>query len=145
MTMKLRQIYTLCLTLVCFVALHHCVLEQIGSLYRSTKSAQDAASRDLPSTPTSCPAHSGEDSTSHGQGHICGSTLQTLSSVELPAPTFVLVPEAFELVALKINAVDFLTTSGNNRFQFDNESSYVVTRFAQSLSIAPNAPPVTLA
>jgi len=143
--MKTRGLINWCVLLLWFVATYHCAFEQLISSHGHRPISQAATTSSDSSSRSDCPSHSSGDPSSHSEGKACGTVYQTNSSNQLQDATQVpLVPiiGAF-LVALSGSINDsnpFLSTDS-----FENANSAALSQRAHSLSIAPNAPPVTLA
>lgn len=142
--MKARGLINWCVVLLWFVATYHCAFEQLISKHGSPVS--QAATSDS-SSPTECPSHQSEDPSSHSEGKSCGTVLQPSSSSELrDATQLALVPVANALLAVLSSTFSHERSSNlSSTAPFETANTAALSQRAHSLSIAPNAPPVTLA
>lgn len=145
--MKSNGLFSVIIALLWLVAMHHCAVEDLTSWIFGGKSAHVAASADTNGSPLQCPSHSQNDSSSHKEGQPCGSIIQASTKVEFRRVEPILLPlsVAFALFL----RVDFLASNSLKAVPeadikiLDRPS--VLLQLAHSLSLAPNAPPVTLA
>lgn len=133
--------------LLWFVATHHCVFEQLFSSHGHQPLAQTATTSSDSSSQPDCPSHPSGDPSSHSEGKSCGNFLQPSSSNQLTdASKLALVPIVYGLVTIRSNNLSYsdpLLSSAT--ILFETAHSAALSQRAHSLSIAPNAPPVTLA
>lgn len=145
--MKARGLINWCVMLLWFVATHHCVFEQLLSSHGHRAFAQTATTSSDSSSQSDCPSHPSGDPSSHSEGKSCGNFLQPSSSNHLnDASKVVLVPIVNGLVAELSNSLGYsepLLWSAT--ISFEAAGAAALSQRAHSLSIAPNAPPVTLA
>ncbi len=144
--MKARWLINLCITLLWFVATYHCALEQLISKLDNQPFSHTHTSSD-PSSQTDCPSHSSEDPSSHSEGKSCGTILlPSLSCQPQNSAQVAFVPTANSLLVLLSNSFGyrdpFLTCEA---VMIESADAAALSQLAYSLSIAPNAPPVTLA
>lgn len=145
--MKARGLINWCVMLLWVVATHHCVFEQLFSGHGHRAFAQTATtSSDSPSQ-SGCPSHPSGDPSSHSEGKSCGNILQPSSSNHLnDASKLALVPIVNSLVAVLSNSLGYSDPLlSSTTISFEAANSAALSQRAHSLSIAPNAPPVTLA
>jgi hypothetical protein len=138
--MKTRGLINCCVLLLWFVATHHCVFEQLILNYRHLPSYQvDIASSE-------CPSHSSSDPYSHNEGKSCGTFLQSNFSNELREATQeTLTPIVDVLIVFLSNSLaDVDLFHFSSAVSFETSDLIFLSQRANSLSIAPNAPPVTL-
>lgn len=142
--MKARGLINWCVMLLWFVATYHCAFEQLISKHGSQPVSQAASDS---STPTECPAHPSGDPSSHNEGQSCGTVVQPSSSNQLSDATqLAFIPIANALLAVLSSAFSYEHSSSlNSTALFETASATALSQRAHSLSIAPNAPPVTLA
>lgn len=149
--MKARGLINWCIMLLWFVATYHCAFEQLISRHNNHSfSSQTATTSSESSRPSQCPSHHSDDASSHSEGKSCGNVIQPSLSNELrDVIQIVLIPTVSSFLAILNN--NFIYTSAVNSFlvaftsSFDTASSKTLLRHAHSLSIVPNAPPVTFA
>lgn len=139
--MKLGRIYTLCITLLCFAAMHHCAFEQLAALFVNPQTTQEASQN---GDPIQCPSHSQDDPNSHEEGQSCGTALQADASTKIQDPAQDLVPFSLALAGFLTNKLLFADTTLQAVQVAAVETSPVLTQLSHSLSIVPNAPPVAL-
>ena len=145
--MKARGIVNCCVMLLWFVATHHCAFEQLFSSHGNRPFAQTATTPSDSSSQSDCPSHSSGDPSSHSEGKSCGNILQPSSSNQLnDASKLALVPIVNSLVAVLSNSLGYSDPLlSSTAISFEAANSAALSQRAHSLSIAPNAPPVTLA
>ena len=143
--MKARGLINWCVMLLWFVATYHCAFEQLISKHGSQPVSQAATSDS--SSPTECPAHPSGDPSSHNEGQSCGTVVQPSSSNELSDATqLALIPIANALLAVLSSTFSYEHSSSlSPTALFETANATALSQRAHSLSIAPNAPPVTLA
>ena len=145
--MKARGLINWCVMLLWFVATHHCAFEQLTSGHEHRSLSQTALTFSDSSFQPECPSHPAGDSSSHSEGRSCGTLLFPSSSSQLHDATPVaLVPFVsgfFAALSRNLSCADPFFSSSIALFEI--ASSEALSQRAHSLSIAPNAPPVTLA
>lgn len=144
--MKARGLINWCVMLLWFVATYHCAFEQLISEHGNQLVSQSTTSSDS-SSPSECPSHTPGDPSSHSEGESCGVALQTSSSNEFREATQVaLIPVVDAFLAAFNNSLGYsYSFHSNSSASFETADSMALSQRAHSLSIAPNAPPVTLA
>lgn len=132
--------------LLWFVATYHCAFEQLISKHGSQPISQAANTSDS-SSPAECPSHPTGDPSSHSEGKSCGSVVQPSSSSELRDTTqLALIPLANALLAVLSSTFNYEHSSNlSSTAPIETANATALSQRAHSLSIAPNAPPVTLA
>ena len=145
--MKARGIINWCVMLLWFVAIHHCAFEQLFLSHGHLPFAQTATTSSDSSSQSDCPSHPSGDPSSHSEGKSCGNILQPSSSNQLnDASKLALVPIVNSLVVVLSNSLSYSDPLlSSTTISFEAANSAALSQRAHSLSIAPNAPPVTLA
>lgn len=145
--MKIRGFISWCALLLWFVGTHHCVLETLVSEYNHQPNPHTATTSTDSSSPFNCPCHDSNDSSSHSEGKTCGTALKPTSSSQIQdAARVALIPITNTFLLVLNNVFNY-----QHSFNFDSNVPFEITNLtplyqrAYSLSIAPNAPPVTFA
>lgn len=145
--MKARGLISWCVMLLWFVATHHCAFERLISDLGERPFSQNSTPYSDSSSQSDCPSHPSGDSSSHSEGKTCSTLFQLSSSSQLlDATKATPVPLTSSLLAVLSNSLGYLNPflSGPTA-PFDIADSAALSQCADSLSIAPNAPPITLA
>lgn len=143
--MKAKGIINWCVMLLWIVATYHCAFEQLISGHRHTPTSQTATTLPDSSSRSDCPSHTSGDPSSHSEGKACGPVLQSTSSNQSQdAAQVALVPIVGAILATLSSGMSD-STPILSTVSFKNANSAGLSQRANSLSIAPNAPPVMLA
>ena len=145
--MKARGLINWCVMLLWFVATHHCAFEQLLSSHGHQPFSQTATTSSDSSSQSDCPSHPSGDPSSHSEGKSCGNLLQPSSSNQLnDANQIAFVPIVNGLLAVLSNSLNYSDpVLSSSTASFETAHLAALSQRAHSLSIAPNAPPVTLA
>lgn len=139
--MKARGLLNLCVMLLWFVATYHCALEQLIA-----KCSNQPFSQTSTSSEPDCPSHPSDDPSSHSEGKACGTIFQASSSSQLQDSSQVEFVSIVSSLLADFSSFDYLDQYlSSSAASFESTHSAALSQRAYSLSIAPNAPPVTLA
>jgi hypothetical protein len=140
-----RRLINWCVLLLWFAATYHCAFEHVFSPpIANSASASHSSDSALP---FECPSHTSDRTSPHSEGSNCGSAVQIASSTELRDATPIVITPSLETLVLVLSS----SVTNDHIFIGSSDSSSeaatlaALSQLGASLSIAPNAPPVTLA
>ncbi len=127
--------------LLWLVVTHHCALEDTVSYFLGAASTLNNSNSDE----DHCPAHSNEDPASHSEGQLCGTSVFIEArniKLKISLPTF--TPAFFRALDSLPHAL--MANYDANLFSELRQSELIpaASQLANSLSLAPNAPPLDL-